>query len=233
MQLSDLKKPFDPKRVSWRVGSTTSDKSKGLALAYIDARDVQDRLDEVCGIESWQCRYALQGQTTICEIGVKIGDEWIWKADGAGSTDVEAEKGSLSDAFKRAAVKWGVGRYLYDVESPWVELEAAGRSFKIKASEKAKLEAVLRGASVPKAEPEARIMSETKTASTAPKITPETWAKDAIAHVKRLSQVDLDEWADKNNAAIVKLRASAPNSHKQLMDAIRDRYAVLEPMGAG
>lgn len=144
MNLNDLKKPFDPERVSWRVGSTTQDKSKGMMLAYIDARDVQDRLDEVCGIHSWQCRYSLHDKTTICEIGIKVGEDWVWKADGAGATDVEAEKGQLSDSFKRAAVKWGIGRYLYDVDSPWVEVEPAGRSVKMKAGEKSKLIAALR-----------------------------------------------------------------------------------------
>jgi hypothetical protein len=44
-----LAEPFPADAVSWRVGSTTQDKSKGMALAYLDARDVMDRLDLVCG----------------------------------------------------------------------------------------------------------------------------------------------------------------------------------------
>lgn len=152
MKLNDLAKPFAPDRVSWRVGSTTGDKKRGMALAYIDARDVMDRLDEVCGIEAWQCRYPqASGKAVLCEIGIRIGDEWVWKADGAGDTDVEAEKGALSDSFKRAAVKWGIGRYLYDLDSPWVELEVAGRSFKIPDREKARLQALLRGSPPPPA----------------------------------------------------------------------------------
>lgn len=151
MNIQDLKKPFDPKRISWRVGSMNADKTKGMALAYLDSRDVQDRLDEVCGPENWQCRYQLLGKTTVCEIGIllpqpagegKIHD-WVWKADGAGESDIEAEKGAMSDSFKRSAVKWGVGRYLYDLDSPWVEIEPAGRSFKIKKSEMAKLHSLL------------------------------------------------------------------------------------------
>lgn len=129
--LAKLSSPFPPDRISWRVGSTTSDKKKGMALAYIDARDVMTRLDEVCGMAGWQCRYPHANGKTVCEIGIKVEhetenglrvSEWIWKADGAGDSDVEAEKGALSDAFKRAAVRWGIGRYLYDVASPWVEL---------------------------------------------------------------------------------------------------------------
>ena len=112
-----------------------------MALAYIDARDVQDRLDAVCGVDGWQCRdVPMHDKKTVCEVGVRIGNEWIWKADGAGDSDVEAEKGALSDAFKRAAVRWGIGRYLYDLESPWVALEPAGQSYKIAAGEYARRE---------------------------------------------------------------------------------------------
>lgn len=143
--LEELRAPFPADRVSWRVGSTNGDKTRGLALAYIDARDVQDRLDQVCGAENWQNSFPHANGKTVCRISIRINGEWIGKEDGAGDTDVEAEKGALSDAFKRAAVKWGIGRYLYDLDSPWVELEPAGRSFRIKESEHAKLRALLDG----------------------------------------------------------------------------------------
>jgi hypothetical protein len=138
-----LAAPFPPDAISWRVGSTTQDKAKGMALAYLDARDVANRLDDVCGPDGWQNRYSHVGQTTVCEIGLKVNNEWLWKADGAGATDIEAEKGQLSDSFKRSAVRWGIGRYLYGLPSPWVALEAAGRSFKIKEDEYPKLEKLL------------------------------------------------------------------------------------------
>lgn len=137
----DLRKPFPPNRVSWRVGATKD--GRGLALAYIDARDVMERLDEVCGPDGWQCRYPHANSKTVCEIGIRFEADWIWKANGAGDTDVEAEKGALSDAFKRAAVCWGIGRYLYDIDSVWVEIEERGRSKIIKQSEYAKLERLL------------------------------------------------------------------------------------------
>lgn len=127
----DFKKlaaPFPPEEVSWRVGSTTKDKLKGMALAYLDARAVMDRLDAVCGPTGWQCRYSHANSKTVCDIGISENayaehPVWIWKADGAGDSDIEAEKGALSDAFKRAAVRWGIGRYLYNLDSPWVELD--------------------------------------------------------------------------------------------------------------
>lgn len=130
-----LSAPFPIECVSWRVGPT-NDKSRkpddplrGQALCYVDARTVMDRLDSVCGFEGWQCSYTPGvGASIVCNIGVRLAGEWIWKGDGAGPSDMEAEKGALSDAFKRAAVRWGVGRYLYDIEAPWLVLEKRGNT---------------------------------------------------------------------------------------------------------
>lgn len=144
-----LAAPFPADRVHWRIGSTTGDKSKGMALAYIDSRDVMDRLDEVVGPENWQNRYPHANGKTCCEIGIRIGDEWVWKSDGAGDTDVEGNKGAFSDAFKRAAVQFGIGRYLYGLGATWVEIEPAGRSFKIKKDQYPVLRAALSGANAP------------------------------------------------------------------------------------
>jgi len=131
-----LAAPFTSSQINWRVGATTKDKSKGIALGYLDARDVMRRLDGVCGPANWQNKYSWSdGKTVVCDIGIRVGNEWIWKSNGAGDTDVEAEKGKLSDAFKRAAVLWGIGQYLYSLPNTWVALEAAGSSWKIASSE--------------------------------------------------------------------------------------------------
>lgn len=141
-----LAAPFPPEKIHWRVGSTNQDKTRGLALAYLDARDVMDRLDQVCGPAGWQCRYSHVGDKVACEIGIRLGynslagltstvaTEWVFKADGAGDTDFEGAKGSFSGAFKRAAVRWGIGRYLYDLPAEWVAIEERGRSYAIKPS---------------------------------------------------------------------------------------------------
>lgn len=143
MKLAGLKAPFAPQEIEWRIGSTNADKTQGLALAYITARHVMDRLDAVCSPENWQDRYEFHGARSVCYLSIKIGDEWVTKADGAGDSDVEAEKGAISDALKRAAVKWGIGRYLYDLASPWVPIEAAGKSWRIAPAGYGKLEALL------------------------------------------------------------------------------------------
>jgi hypothetical protein len=110
--LDELKDPFPLETVKYRQGP------QGKQLAYIDARDVADRLDEVVGQASWQNRYICVNGVTVCEIGIKTDGEWTWKSDGAPETTIEAEKGALSDAFKRAGVKWGIARYLYDEAPP-------------------------------------------------------------------------------------------------------------------
>lgn len=138
----ELSAPFPADYIDWRVGSTNQDKTKGMALAYIDARAVMDRLDTIVGPANWQCQYTPAGPIMICAIGIKFGDAWVWKQDGAGETDFEGEKGAMSDAFKRAAVRWGVGRYLYDLKAPWVAIQQFGKSFKIVEADRKNLDEV-------------------------------------------------------------------------------------------
>lgn len=118
-----LKRPFSEKQVSWRIGQVAKDGSKASALAYIDARDVMHRLDEVVGQDNWRDEYREVLGRLVCRLHIRINDEWVYKEDGAGDTNMEGEKGGLSDAFKRAAVKWGVGRYLYALPIKWCEID--------------------------------------------------------------------------------------------------------------
>lgn len=120
-----LKEPFPSRVIHWRVGSTTKDKSKGIPLAYLDARDVMKRLDDVIGPENWEDEYEeTPSGRLLCKLTLNIDNFGrVTKSDGAGDTAVEGEKGAISDAFKRAAVKFGVGRYLYYLPNSWVELD--------------------------------------------------------------------------------------------------------------
>jgi hypothetical protein len=63
----------------------------------------------------------------VYQDGEPVGPKWVWKANGAGETQVEGKKGEYSDAFKRAAVMWGIGRYLYDLPNVWVNLDQYGK----------------------------------------------------------------------------------------------------------
>ena len=126
MDLDKLHDPFPESAIHWRVGATTKAKDKGIALAYLDARNVMERLDDVCGIGSWQTKYPFP---SCCELSIKINGEWIVKSNGAGQTNVEGEKGQFSDAFKRAAVLWGVGQYLYAMPNDWFPIQQRGNSY--------------------------------------------------------------------------------------------------------
>lgn len=130
--LAQLKNPFPIDQVKWRLGATNQEKTKGIALAYIDSRDVQKRLDEVLGISNWRDYLERVDGGFVSGIEIRIGDEWIRRSDAAGDTKVEPLKGGASDAFKRAAAKWGVGRYLYYMPNIWVEIKPVGKSYAIK-----------------------------------------------------------------------------------------------------
>jgi hypothetical protein len=134
--LTELKRPFDPALVKWRVGATTTDKSKGIALAYIDARDVMKRLDEVCGAEGWDKTLTHFDGGFICELTIKTGEIYSSRSDVAGFTKVEPEKGGASDAFKRAAANWGIGRYLYYLPNEWMPLKQFGNSYVLASTPK-------------------------------------------------------------------------------------------------
>ena len=87
---------------------------KWAKLAYIDARDAMDLLDETVGPENWQCDYKQVKNVVYCGIGINTQDAgWVWKWDAGDESNIEEEKGEASDSFKRAAVRWGIGRFLY------------------------------------------------------------------------------------------------------------------------
>ncbi len=137
MRASDLAllaAPFDSADVEWKPGAVTRDKSKGLAMAYLSNRAVQDRLDAVCGPADWRNEYRPGPDGgVVCGLSVYIdredgaAPEWVTKWDGADNTDVEAVKGGLSGSMKRAAVMWGIGRTLYGLPAQWVRLDERGR----------------------------------------------------------------------------------------------------------
>ena len=112
IKLEDLKREIPYK---WRIQSTFG--NWGTCVAYIDSRDVQNILDEVCGPENWADKYSEVKGSLYCSIGIRINGEWTWKGDCGSESNVEKQKGEASDAFKRAGVKWGIGRFLYDVDT--------------------------------------------------------------------------------------------------------------------
>ncbi|WP_432353317.1 Rad52/Rad22 family DNA repair protein [Anaerotruncus rubiinfantis] len=161
--MQKLAAPFPACDVEWRVQNTTQDKSRGMAVPFIDSRAIQNRLDSVVGIYNWKTEYrpwhqvekgdkerkAKQDGTPkevnasqLCGLSIYCEErkEWVPKWDGAENSDIEPVKGGISDSFKRAAVLWNVGRYLYDLDPVWVDIEPRGRSFAIQKHELERLD---------------------------------------------------------------------------------------------
>jgi hypothetical protein len=127
-----LSAPFDPTEVKFKPGVVSG--NRALALAYVDARVIQDRLDEVLGVAGWQDEYQiLPDNSVLCRLRLRLGTEWITKED-VGSPSEQPDggdrmKAAFSDALKRAAVKFGVGRYLYRLPGQWVDYDPHKRQF--------------------------------------------------------------------------------------------------------
>ncbi len=127
-----LAAPFDVREVRFKPAVVSG--NRALALAYVDARSIQDRLDRVLGVTGWQDEYeCLPDGSVVCRLRLRIGDEWITKMDVGGPSEQPDEgdrrKAAFSDALKRAAVKFGIGRYLYRLPSQWVDYDSNKRQF--------------------------------------------------------------------------------------------------------
>ncbi|MBL8055954.1 MAG: SWIM zinc finger family protein [Anaerolineales bacterium] len=136
-----LRAPFPASQVSWKPQTISKDKARAMAVAYIDARDVMDRLDEVVGAFNWQVEHREAAGQLITGLGLRHPQDgqWRWKWDvgfvGGSDSDnddeqMKAVKGTASDGLKRAAVLWGVGRYLYSLPKQWLDWDADKRQFK-------------------------------------------------------------------------------------------------------
>lgn len=137
-----LAQPFDPEEVALKVQAYSRDRSRGLVFPYVDARAVMMRLDDVAGPGNWEDRYDTWGESgdrvsvkcTLTILGVT-------KEDAGEGRDY---KSAVSDALKRAAVKFGIGRYLYATPDVWADLDEQGRIL-----EPAKVKARILGAPAP------------------------------------------------------------------------------------
>lgn len=125
-----LHEPFSPHDIEWRVQSSGEKNGKVWArvLAYVTNRAIQERLDNVCGPENWRNEFKESPVGgVLCGLSIRVGDEWVTKWDGAENTQIEAVKGGLSGAMKRAGVQWGIGRYLYNLPEGWAEITESGK----------------------------------------------------------------------------------------------------------
>ena len=147
-----LIEPFDPEEIKWRVTATSTIQTKhgpqkrGQLIAYADQRAYTDRLNSVFGEWGWTRDYDVQvaqnferrtasdksqsavaakvvvvSRVTIHGLGTHTGVGEEWADDENAATRAEAQ------AFKRACACFGLGRYLYDLDKTWVDLDQSNR----------------------------------------------------------------------------------------------------------
>lgn len=142
-----LRAPFLPSDMDFRIQSIheRDGKKQAIVVAYIDARAVQDRLDDVVGPENWSFDWeplvtgngtvtVAKGTLTICGVS---------KSDVGDAGKTEPTKASVSDALKRAAVMWGIGRYIYALDVMFTGVEMRGKNEIIPAEDLKRLRAAL------------------------------------------------------------------------------------------
>ena len=121
-----LTAPFPPDAVRWVPLAVKG--NRALVAAYLDARAIMHRLDTVFGVGGWSDSYeVLSSGSVVCTLAVKVENEWVHKMDvGSPSTqpdDGDKLKAAFTDALKRAAVKLGIGRYLYRLQNQWCDYD--------------------------------------------------------------------------------------------------------------
>lgn len=131
--------PFDLPVVQWRVTEWSEDQTRGLMMPYADPRAYSDRLNDLFTPAGWSRKYAVQTSAPVqrsrrgpaakilvtCEVTIACigtnsgtGEEWADKENAL--TAAEAQ------AFKRSLSCFGLGRYLYDIDGEWVDLDQHG-----------------------------------------------------------------------------------------------------------
>jgi hypothetical protein len=135
-----LAEPFDAALIDFKPGAVNQETGKAVAMAYIDARAVAERLDAGGGPEAWSFTWepiiteeipGVRSDTknadllgTHCRVvrGTLI-IHGVVKQDVGTASDTEPDKGAVSDALKRCAVLWGIGRELYDLPHLSMEMD--------------------------------------------------------------------------------------------------------------
>lgn len=107
-----LAAPFENNEVKLRSANS------GRQVPYITARTAMNRLDSVLGPENWWDDYVPLENSVLCRLTIRLPDgSVVTKADAGGYAGMadqgDDDKSGFSDAFKRAAAKFGVARYLY------------------------------------------------------------------------------------------------------------------------
>ena len=141
--LAELEVPFPVDQVLWRVTNTANNRTRGQVVPYADPRAYTDRLNALVSPQGWTRTYEtvtmnnitrtkrnveivtgkilVTCKVTIDGVGTHSGTGEEWADDDNAMTAAEAQ------AFKRACSCFGLGRYFYDFDAPWVDIDDKSR----------------------------------------------------------------------------------------------------------
>ncbi|HJR63840.1 MAG TPA: Rad52/Rad22 family DNA repair protein [Gemmatimonadaceae bacterium] len=135
-----LAAPIPAHLISWRQdGRPLSRDGRSFArfVAYIEANTVRERLDSVVPGEwnlTLELMPALPGvedgatnEPAVAAFKARLQILGVVREDVGTGRDY---KSAATDAFKRAAVRFGIGNELYSYEQNWVPMDGDGRSAK-------------------------------------------------------------------------------------------------------
>jgi hypothetical protein len=131
--LNSLSDYFDAHDLGWKPVALSTDRSRARVVPYISNRAIMDRLDTVCGPENWRNEFRTgPAGGILCGLSIRVvfdggPPEWVTKWDGAENTEIQPVKGGITASMRRAAVQWGIGRYLYRMPSSWAPVDERGK----------------------------------------------------------------------------------------------------------
>lgn len=147
IDLSRLRGFFGERDLVWREVQYSSDRRRALAGAHVRDSAIMDRLDDVCGPENWKNTFG-KGPNggAVCGLSIRVGNEWITKWDtheilpymSTANRDREERPGrsrgkqirsvrAMGSGLRRAALQWGIGRYLDRIPKHWMPVAENGR----------------------------------------------------------------------------------------------------------
>ena len=141
--LVELEVPFSADQILWRVTNTANNRTRGQVVPYADPRAYTDRLNALVSPQGWTRSYEtvtmnnitrakrnaeivtgkilVTCKVTIEGLGTHSGTGEEWADEDNAMTSAEAQ------AFKRACSCFGLGRYFYDFDAPWVDIDDKSR----------------------------------------------------------------------------------------------------------
>ena len=129
-KMEALAQPFPAEAIQWKPGAVAKNQARALALAYVDSRYYQDRLNEVVG-PGWSDDHAVQlmGQKVVVVCTLNLCGVIRTDVGECDLSDQNAATTAKAQAFKRACTAFGLGAYLYRLPRLWVEYDAQRKSF--------------------------------------------------------------------------------------------------------